>query len=75
MDKNFVFINEVWYSVSSRTKRGRPLIGTSPHISVIAIRSTKISVIAAMYKYGMVNYKINDKPVNGEDCKEFILNL
>ena len=72
VDKNFVFIDKVWFLDVSRTKRERSLIGTSPHIFVIAIRSRNIFVNAVMHNPGIVDYKIRDKPVNGEDFKEFL---
>lgn len=74
-DKNLIFIDEVGFSVVSRTKRGRSLKGTSPFSSVVSVRSRNISVIGAMNKYGMINFHINDRPVNGEDFKRFVIGL
>ncbi len=56
-DSRFVFIDEVGYSVSLCTRRGRSLRGTSVHILVGAIRSRNMSVIATMSKYGMLSTK------------------
>ena len=72
---NFVFIDEVGFNVSSRTRQGRSLAGTSAYVNVKAIKSRNISVIAAMNKYGMVLYKINRRPVNGEDFKDYLKEL
>ncbi len=74
-DSRFVFIDEVGFSVSLRTRRGRSLRGTSAYIPVGAIRSRNMSVIAAMSKYGMIKHKINERPVNGEDFRDFLRNL
>lgn len=74
-DKNFIFVDEVGYSVVSRTRKGRSLIGTSPYVSTVAVKSRNISVIAAMNKCGMVFYKINNGPVNGENFKQFLIDL
>ena len=73
--KTFVFIDEVGFSVSSRTRFGRSLTGSSACISVPSVRSRNISVIASMSKDKMVMYKINHKPVNGEDFKGFLIEL
>lgn len=74
-DNNFVFVDEVGFSVSSRTKRGRSLVGTVAYTEIASIRSRNISVIAAATKYGMLDYKINNSPVNGENFKDYIIFL
>lgn len=74
-DKNLIFIDEVGFSVVCRTKYGRSLIGSSAYIRVGGVKSRNISVIAAMNKYGMVSYKINHRPVNGEDFKQYLIEL
>ena len=74
-DKNLIFIDEVGFSVVSRTKRGRSLSGTAPILITPATRSINISVLAAAHKYGMLDCHINDTPVTGEDFKRYILNL
>ena len=71
-DRNFIFIDEVGFSVYSRTKRGRSLIGTTPVIETAALRSRNISIVAAATIYGMLDYKINYNPVNGVDFKEYM---
>ena len=74
-DKRFVFLDEVGFAVSTRPKRGRSPIGTSAYVSTPAVRTRNISVIAAMNKYGMVDHVVNDRPVNGEDFKTYLLSL
>ncbi|MEN2497738.1 MAG: hypothetical protein MHMPM18_005194 [Marteilia pararefringens] len=74
-DTRFVFLDEVGFAVSTRPRRGRSPIGTSAYVSTSAIRTRNISVIAAMNKYGMIDHVINDRPVNGEDFKSYLLTL
>ncbi|TBU02984.1 hypothetical protein CWI36_0676p0010 [Hamiltosporidium magnivora] len=71
-DKNFVFLDEVGFSVVTRPSRGRNMRGESAYLSVTAARSRNISVVAAMNKYGMIYHKIHERAVNGEDFKLFI---
>ena len=40
-----------------------------------AIRSRNIFIIASMSKIGMVHYKINSRPVNGDDSKLYMVEL
>lgn len=74
-DKNLVFVDEVGFCVTSRTKKGRSLIGTFPVIETTAVRSRNISVIASATKYGMLNYYISNVPINGESFKNYIISL
>ncbi len=74
-DNQFVFLDEVGFSVSTRPKRGRSLRGTSAYVTVPAVRTRNISVIASMNKYGMVDHVVNDRPVNGEDFKQYLSSL
>ena len=74
-DKNFVFIDEVGFSVSCRTRCGRSLTGMSAYAPVTSVRSRNISVIDSMRERGMIYYQINHKPVNGEDFKSYLLEL
>ncbi|PWA01805.1 hypothetical protein BB558_002071 [Smittium angustum] len=50
-DINFIFIDKVGFSVSSRTKKGRALVGTSVYLPATTIKSKNITVIAAASKY------------------------
>ncbi|KAG0441934.1 hypothetical protein DMUE_0679 [Dictyocoela muelleri] len=74
-DKNFIFIDEVGFSVVSRPKRGRSKIRTSTYVSVRAAKSRNISVVAAMNKYGMIYHKIHDRALNGENFKFCVVDL
>lgn len=74
-DKNFVFLDEVGFCYSARTKRGRAIKGSSAYLQVPAIRTKNFSVLAAMNKYNMLFYKIFDKPLNGEDFKSGLVEL
>ncbi|PVU99540.1 hypothetical protein BB559_000619 [Furculomyces boomerangus] len=62
--------DEVGFSVCTRTKKGRSLVGTSVYLPTSAVRSRSILVIAAASKYGIIDYFVNHTPVNGEDFKE-----
>jgi transposase len=74
-DNNFVFIDEAGFSVSSRTKKGRSLVGVSPVITVPSIKSRNISIIASATKYGMLDFHVNVNPVTGENFKTYLENL
>jgi ribosomal protein S21 len=74
-DKNLIFIVEVGFSVSTRTKRGRSRIGTSVYVNTSSIRSRNISVISASNKYGIIDHVINNTPVNGENFKSYLRHL
>ena len=65
MRADVCFLDEDGFAVSSRAKRGRSLIGSSAIVPVQAIRSRNISVIAACNSNEMLNFVINDRPVNG----------
>lgn len=67
--ENFIFIDEVGFSVVSRTKKARSLRGTSAYVDVSSARSRNISVVAAMNKQGMIFKKVYERPVNGVDFK------
>jgi hypothetical protein len=74
-DSSLIFIDEVGFCVAHRTKRGRSIIGSSVIVETANIRSRKISVIAAMNKFGMVDFHVNFSPVNGIDFGEYITRL
>ena len=63
--KNFVFVDEMRFTVVSRPKRRRSRQGTSPYVTVNAAKSRNIFVVAAMNKYRMIYHKILDKAVTG----------
>jgi transposase len=63
-DTNIFFVDEVGYNVSMRSRRGRSLRGTSPHLEVSNIRSRNLSVCCAMNKYGLTYKKISTRAYN-----------
>ncbi len=71
-DSRFIFIDEVGFSISLRTRRGRALVENSAYIPVTAIRSRNMSVVAVMPKYEMVDFQIDERPVNGDYFKSFL---
>lgn len=73
--EEFIFVDEVGFTVSSRPKRGRSLIGTKAITTVPAVRTRNISVFAAMNRNEMVFYKIQDRPFKSEDFKTSLLEL
>ena len=56
--KRFVFLDEVGFSVTSRTKRARSAIATPAVMPVGATRSRKISVIASCNCLGILNLQL-----------------
>jgi transposase len=70
-----IFVDEVGFSVSSRTKFGRSRVGSSVYVPTATIKSKNISVIAAMTKHGMFDNVVNVNPVSGLDFKEYLLVL
>ena len=74
-DDNLIFVDEVGFSVSSRTTRGRSLVGSRANIQVPVVRTRNISVFRAMSKYGMFSFTIFERPINGEDYKECLAEL
>ena len=57
-DDEIIYVDEVGFNVSMRTKKGRSLIGTPAVKTVPSIRSRNISVCCAMGKRGIINFKI-----------------
>ena len=74
-DDNLIFVDEVGFSVSSRTTRGRSLVGSRANIQVPVVRTRNISVFRAMSKYGMFSFTIFERPINGEDYRECLAEL
>ncbi|KAF7684942.1 hypothetical protein CDIK_4309 [Cucumispora dikerogammari] len=63
-ESEFIFIDEVGFSVSMRSRHGRSSLGTTPSVSVQNIKSKNISVCCAMTKDGIVYKKINTRAYN-----------
>ena len=74
-NSNFIFIDEVGFSVVTRPKRGHLKTGCSPYVSVSAARSRNISVLAVMNKYGMIHHKVFNQALNGEDFKSALIEI
>ncbi|KAF7692914.1 hypothetical protein CDIK_2399 [Cucumispora dikerogammari] len=74
-DKNFIFLDEVSFSVASRTKRGRSVIGTSVIVQSPSVKSKNFSVIAAASKYGMFDSCVNQSPVNDVNLRDYLIRL
>ncbi|KAF7686049.1 hypothetical protein CDIK_3202 [Cucumispora dikerogammari] len=74
-DKNVVFIDEVGFCYSARTKMGRSVVGTSAYVNVPAVRTRNISVLAAINKYEFLFLKTHDSPLNGETFKTGLVEL
>ena len=70
--ENFIFVNEVGFSVSTRPKRGRAVAGQRATTPVPFSRSRNISVVAAMTKNGMLYNKVHDTAVTGQDFQLFL---
>lgn len=70
-----IFLDEVGFSVCSRTKRGRSRVGSSAIVTTSSIKSKNISMIAAMDKYGMVDYFITYDPVNAISFGNYLIRL
>ena len=76
--ENFIFVDEVGFSVSTRPKRGRAVAGQRANTPVPFSRSRNISVVAAMTKNGMLSNKVHDTAVTGQDfqlCLNEIKNI
>ena len=65
--ENFIFVDEVGFSVSTRPKRGRAVARQRATTPVPFSRSRNISVVAAMMKNGMLYNKVHDTAVTGQD--------
>ncbi|KAF7692219.1 hypothetical protein CDIK_2440 [Cucumispora dikerogammari] len=74
-DKNVVFLDEVEFCYSARTKRRRSVVGTSAYVNVPAVRTRNISVLAAMNKYELLFFKTHDSPINSETFKTGLIEL
>ena len=73
--KNFIFLDEVGFSVVSLPKKERSRQGTSAYITVSAAKTQDISVVAAINKYKMIFLKVYDKAITGEDFKQCLIEL
>jgi len=74
-EEEIIFLNEVGFSVSSRSSRGRTLKGTPAVAIVPAIRTRNISICCAMNRNGILFYKTSTRAFNGEIFIEFLKEL
>lgn len=72
---NFIFIDEVGFNISMRSRRGRSLRGTRAVQTVSALRSKNISVCCAMSKNGVILYHSQATAFNTLCYKNFTESL
>jgi len=74
-EKNIIFIDEVGFNISMRSKYGRAVAGQTPVRTATAIRSRNVSICCAMNKNGNLFYETEDRAYNIEKFVQFIHNL
>jgi transposase len=74
-ESDFVFIDEVSFNVTMRTRRGRSLKGTRAINVVPGLRSKNISVCCAMSKDGIIKYLKKGTAFNTVSFVEFCKDL
>jgi transposase len=67
-DHHLIFIDEVGFSVSMRSRRGRSPIGTRAVQVVPALRTRNISIFCAMQKTGLLFYQAKATAYNTSSC-------
>jgi transposase len=72
---HIIFVDEVGFSVSMRSRRGRSLRGTSPVHIIPALRTRNISVCCAINSGGIVHYLPRTRAYNGESFTGFLTEL
>ncbi|KII74070.1 hypothetical protein RF11_00056 [Thelohanellus kitauei] len=65
--RNIIFLNEVWFNVSMRIKKGRSLVGRSP---VSKIKKCEVKE----YQHMLLDHK-NHRPYNKDTFKDYIGHL
>ena len=70
-----IFLDELGFNVSMRTRRGRSLRGTRAIQVVPSLRSRNISICCAMSSKQIIYYKAQSKPFNGVFFSEFLVKL
>ena len=73
--ENVIFIDETGYNVSMRSKYGRCLRGTNPHVNIRALKSRNISVCAALSKSELLYFKINTNAFRSITFSEYLKEL
>jgi transposase len=65
-DSKIIFLDEVGFNISMRSKRGRAVRGQTPVVKVPVLRSRNISVCCAMTKNGILFKEINTRAYNAQ---------
>lgn len=74
-ESHIIFLDEVGFNVSMRTKKGRSLIGTAAVQVVPGLRMRNISVCAAMNRDGVVYYASQTQAFKSISFLEFLKEL
>ena len=74
-DSKIFFLDEVGFSISMRSRRGRSLVGSRAIQNVTSLRSRNISVCCAISKNGILTYKSQERAFNTETFSEFVANV
>lgn len=74
-DENVIFLDEFGISTSTRNKYGRSKMNTTPKKVVRTIRSKNQSVLAAVSKNRVINYRTRNGSFNRESFTSFLDNL
>jgi len=71
-EKNIIFVDEVGFHISMRTRRGRSLRGKRAVHIVPGLRSRNISVCCGMSKSGILKYVVQNSPFNTITFQKYI---
>ncbi|KAF7685619.1 hypothetical protein CDIK_3632 [Cucumispora dikerogammari] len=71
-DAKILFIDEVRFNVSRRTRRERSLVGARAVHHVTSIRSRNITVCCSMNKRSIFKYSTQTRPFNTDTFLNFI---
>jgi transposase len=71
-DGNILYLDEVGFCVSMRTRRGRSIRGSPAVITVPSIRTRNISVCACVSKLTTVSYMVSHRPFNTESFVDYM---
>lgn len=74
-DSKIFFADECGFNVSMRTKRGRAVRGSTPMVTVPALRSKNFSVCCAMSKTGLLYKEINHCAYNSTSFLGYLTNF
>ena len=71
-ENKFFFVDEVGFSVSMRSRRGRSAAGTRAVHVVRGLRTKNMSVCCVMSREGIINYKVQPRAFNNETFVLFV---